>query len=328
MPWYYIRATNQSVCFVGWVLLIEVTGLSLEVPPPWIISGVTSPLRLHHALRVTKSKSSKMGRYTTVQSYSDNNANVRAISYDQARGTSSGGGGGGAAAGAAASAGGDAAGGGGGAGTVRADKVYNPYGSTAGAGSGEFHIYRHARSREMARMKALDEAEETAKADQDFVQKVEGWKDEEERKTAKRRKKRKREKEARERKKNLKLSGIAVGGDNHDDNNSGAGGAGDDDEFEYIPMQQQQQEQPAQETTDTSEADAKPAAVENKEKSPSKEEESTKAPDVPFANDGSFLEMMKRKLAEEEEAAKASGDAGTNKETGGDTTKDTADKMP
>ena len=181
----------------------------------------------------------KMGRYTTVQSYSDNNANVRAISYDQARGTSSGGGGGAASgAAAAASSSGDA----GGTSTVRADKVYNPYGSTAGAGSGEFHIYRHARSREMARMKALDEAEETARADHEFEQTVETWKDEEERKTAKRRKQRKREKEARERKKNLKLSGIAVGAVGDDGDNNGSSVAGvDDDEFEYVPMQRQQQ---------------------------------------------------------------------------------------
>ena len=262
-----------------------------------------------------------MGRYTTVQSYSDNNANVRAISYDQARGTSSGGGGGsGGAAAAAAASSGDAGG------TVRADKVYNPYGSTAGAGSGEFHIYRHARSREMARMKALDEAEETAKADEEFVQKVENWKGEEERKTAKRRKKRKREKEARERKKNLKLSGIAVGGD-HDDANGGAAGV-DDDEFEYTPtqqhqQQQQQQQQPAQDT-DTSKLDAKPAAVEDsKEGSP--KEESVEALAVPFANDGSFLEMMKKKLAEEGQSAKPSGDGDNIKGPGGDTTKDAAE---
>ena len=274
-------------------------------------------------------KSVKMGRYTTVQSYSDNNANVRAISYEQARGASSGGGGGGgAASGAAAPAGassGDAGSGAGG--TVRADKVYNPYGSTAGAGSGEFHIYRHARSREMARMKALDEAEETAKADHEFEQTVEKWKDEEERKTAKRRKKRKREKEARERKKNLKLSGIAVGADGGDGNNNGGDAAGvDDDEFEYVPMQQQQ---PMQDT-DTSKSDEeKPAAVEDtKEGSP--KEESVEVPAVLFANDGSFLAMMKKKLAEEEAAAaaaKASGDGDNSKEPGGDinTTKDAAE---
>ena len=264
-------------------------------------------------------KSVKMGRYTTVQSYSDNNANVRAISYDQARGTSSGGGGGGgAASGAAAPAGASSSDAGTGAGgTVRADKVYNPYGSTAGAGSGEFHIYRHARSREMARMKALDEAEETAKADHEFEQRVETWKDEEERKTAKRRKKRKREKEARERKKNLKLSGIAVGANDGDSNNGGAAGV-DDDEFEYVPMQQQQEQQTGQDT-DTFKSDEKPSAIEDtKEGSP--KEESVEAPAVPFANDGSFLEMMKKKLAEEEAAAKAkaSGDGDNGKEPGGD----------
>ena len=280
----------------------------------------------------TLQKSVKMGRYTTVQSYSDNNANVRAISYEQARGASSGGGGGGGtASGAAASAAssGDVGGGAGGS-AVRADKVYNPYGSTAGAGSGEFHIYRHARSREMARMKALDEAEETARADHEFEQTVETWKDEEERKTAKRRKKRKREKEARERKKNLKLSGIAVGADGGDGNNNGGDAAGvDDDEFEYVPMQQQQQQQPAQDTGTSKSEEEKPAAAEDaKDSSP--KEESVEAPAVPFANDGSFLEMMKKKLAEEEAAAaaaKASGDGDNSKEASGDinTTKDTAE---
>lgn len=268
-------------------------------------------LRLAHNPKQDK-KSVKMGRYTTVQSYSDNNANVRAISYDQARGTSSGGGGGGgAASGAAAAPAGASSGdaGSGARGTVRADKVYNPYGSTAGAGSGEFHIYRHARSREMARMKALDEAEETAKADHEFEQTVEKWKDEEERKTAKRRKKRKREKEARERKKNLKLSGIAVGANDGDDNNNGCAAGVDDDEFEYVPMQQQQQ--PAQDTdTSNAKSDEKPAAAEDT-KQGSPKEESVETPAVPFANDGSFLEMMKKKLAEEE------GDGDNSKEPGG-----------
>ena len=253
-----------------------------------------------------------MGRYTTVQSYSDNNANVRAISYDQARGSSSGGGGGGAGAasgGAAGGAAGAAASSGAGSGTVRADKVHNPYGSTAGAGSGEFHIYRHARSREMARMKQMDEAEEEAQADQEFQQKVEGWKEEEDRKTAKRRQKRKREKEARQRKKNLKLSGIAVGnGDADGTGDSGGAGEVDDDEFEYVPMQQKEQaEQPAQDTD--GKADEKPAAVKEKGDDQSKEE-AEDAPAVPFANDGSFLEMMKKQLAEE--AAKVSGGSGAD----------------
>lgn len=310
-----------------------------SLPARQALSTLGVPPKLHHAppdahmpnRHKSIGQSVKMGRYTTVQSYSDNNANVRAISYDQARGTSSGvggGGGTGAASGAAASAGASSgdAGSGGAGGAVRADKVYNPYGSTAGAGSGEFHIYRHARSREMARMKALDEAEETAKADHEFEQTVETWKDEEERKTAKRRKKRKREKEARERKKNLKLSGIDVGADNYDVHNNGGAAGVDDDEFEYTPQQQQQQQQPALDT-DTSKSDEKPAGVEDSKESPPKVE-SVEASAAPFANDGSFLEMMRKKLADEEEAgAKALGDGDYSKEPGGDinTTKDAAE---
>lgn len=57
-----------------------------------------------------------MGRYTTVQAFADNSGSMRAVSYDQAVGAS-------ASAPAAK-------------GPVRTEKVENPYGSTAGAGSG------------------------------------------------------------------------------------------------------------------------------------------------------------------------------------------------
>lgn len=38
------------------------------------------------------------------------------------------------------------------------EKVVNAYGSTAGAGSGEYHTYRHARDRENARLERLASA--------------------------------------------------------------------------------------------------------------------------------------------------------------------------
>ena len=42
---------------------------------------------------------------------------------------------------------------------VITEKVLNPYGSTAGAGSGEFHTYRHGRTRELSRLSAMDDAD-------------------------------------------------------------------------------------------------------------------------------------------------------------------------
>ena len=48
----------------------------------------------------------------------------------------------------------------------------NPYGSTAGAGSGEFHVYRHARAREMMRTQELDEEEAKLHADKEFHTKL------------------------------------------------------------------------------------------------------------------------------------------------------------
>ena len=71
-----------------------------------------------------------MGRYTTVQAYADNNPNMRAMDYHQATGTA-------APVAASASAAPPPAD----CGPVKTEKVGNPYGSTAGAGSEEFHVY-------------------------------------------------------------------------------------------------------------------------------------------------------------------------------------------
>lgn len=46
------------------------------------------------------------------------------------------------------------------------DRVYHVMGSNAGAGSGEFHTYRHSRRREQERLKRIDEDAERAEKDQ------------------------------------------------------------------------------------------------------------------------------------------------------------------
>lgn len=133
--------------------------------------------------------------------------------------------------------------------------MFNPYGSTAGAGSGDFHVYRHARAREAERWKKLNEEEKQEELDREFEAKRKADETEEDRKTAQRRAKRQRQKEAKLRKKNMKLSGIAASVATSENK-----AAEDDSEFTYTP------------------------AVEQKT-----------AP-VEFVNDGSFLEMMKKKL--------------------------------
>ena len=121
----------------------------------------------------------------------------------------------------------------------------NPYGSTAGAGSGEFHVYRHARQREMERIQQLSQDEQNKLKDEEFYDKIQKDKEEQEAKTAKKRKKRQRQKEAKQRKKNLALAGIG----------------------EQAPV--------------------------------NKDESKIVVEEIP--NDGSFLERMKQKLAEESE---------------------------
>ena len=146
-----------------------------------------------------------MGRFSTVQAYSDNNPNMRAISHSDT-----------AAKSANAS--------------LKTEKVHNPYGSTAGAGSGEFHIYRHARAREMERLKAIDEKDKETQDQQEFDSRINNWKQDEEEKLNKKRKKRMRNKSSKMRKKNMSLSGVILKNSNDGNDNI------DDEEFEYTPM--------------------------------------------------------------------------------------------
>jgi hypothetical protein len=167
-----------------------------------------------------------MGRFSQVNAYSDTNPNMRAISHSDA--TSS----------VTSNT------------KLTTEKVYNPYGSTAGAGSGEFHIYRHARAREMERLKAMDEKEINLNEQVTYDTKIRNWDKECEDKTDKKRKKRMRYKASKLRKKNMNLSGVIdsngggsssnIGGS---DSGSGSGnGNGNknavDDEFEYTPLEQ------------------------------------------------------------------------------------------
>ena len=130
-----------------------------------------------------------MGRYTSQQAFADNNPSTRRIDYAQAVGPS---------ANASTNT----------SNKLVTEKVLNPHGSTAGAGSSEFHIYRHARTREMIRWQELDQEQRKQVLDSKFHDKLERWRAEEEQATAKNRKKRQRQKEAKRRKKNMKLSGA------------------------------------------------------------------------------------------------------------------------
>lgn len=68
--------------------------------------------------------------------------------------------------------------------------VRDVMGSSAGAGSGEFHVYRHLRRREYQRQDFLDKMSDKQNADQNYLNKVEQNKKAAEERTAKRRKKR------------------------------------------------------------------------------------------------------------------------------------------
>lgn len=213
-----------------------------------------------------------MGRFTSVQGFADNNSNNRSITYDQAKGTTDGKDNNG-------DKGGDNK-------KLATEKVINPYGSTSGAGSGEFHVYRHARAREMARWNALDFEEQQKKEELDFRATLEGDQKQAETKASKNRKKRQREKEAKQRKKFMRAAGIDV----QKPENNNTEGNEEEEEFAYIPVAQQQQHTEQEEKKESSSK-----TVESSSAGPSSDNYHS------IPNDGSFLEMMKRKLEEEKE---------------------------
>jgi hypothetical protein len=235
-----------------------------------------------------------MGRYTTVQAYGDSNPNMRAVSYEQAVGGKANG-----------NAGGNAGGGGGGGGELnkangggnhlKTEKVSNPYGSTAGAGSGEFHVYRHARSREMERLKTLDKDEEERLAEQEFRAKLSRDANELEHKTDKRRCKRQRALEAKRRKKVMQQNGLLLV--DNDATKDGQMEDYPDETFEYTAkFKLDVNVRTATESVSTEIGTGAPEESNRTEPTiiDGEQKTITTLPDVPIKNDGSFLETMMR----------------------------------
>ncbi|XP_036854518.1 PRKR-interacting protein 1 isoform X2 [Manis javanica] len=83
--------------------------------------------------------------------------------------------------------------------------VRDVMGSSAGAGSGEFHVYRHLRRREYQRQDYMDAMAEKQKLDAEFQKRLERNKTTAEEQTAKRRKKRQKLKEKKLLAKKMKL---------------------------------------------------------------------------------------------------------------------------
>ncbi|PWN25470.1 DUF1168-domain-containing protein, partial [Jaminaea rosea] len=85
--------------------------------------------------------------------------------------------------------------------TLRAPRetIKNVTGSSAGAGSGEFHVYKHARRREYERIKLMEEKDVRDKEESRFLIEQAELQARDEAKTGKNRGKREKKKAARER---------------------------------------------------------------------------------------------------------------------------------
>ncbi|CAO3671520.1 unnamed protein product [Rhizopus stolonifer] len=70
------------------------------------------------------------------------------------------------------------------------DFVRNVSGSSAGAGSGDFHVYRAQRRREYARMKNMEDQEKQEKVHDEYQMKLARLREQDEERTAKKRAKR------------------------------------------------------------------------------------------------------------------------------------------
>ncbi|XP_067934926.1 PRKR-interacting protein 1 homolog isoform X2 [Watersipora subatra] len=79
--------------------------------------------------------------------------------------------------------------------------IRNTWGSSAGAGSGDFHVYRGVRRREYARQKFLDEKEAKTTKDDEYQRKLVENANAAEERTAKKRAKRLKKKKSKQKKK-------------------------------------------------------------------------------------------------------------------------------
>ncbi|XP_026499696.2 PRKR-interacting protein 1 homolog [Vanessa tameamea] len=104
------------------------------------------------------------------------------------------------------------------------DFVRNVMGSSAGAGSGEFHVYRHLRRKEYARQKFIQEKSEKEKLDDEYHRKIEENKRLADEKTAKKRAKRLKKKQK------AKIKDKRLKSDNSECNDSSQSDQDEDEE--------------------------------------------------------------------------------------------------
>ncbi|XP_074541319.1 PRKR-interacting protein 1 homolog [Halichoeres trimaculatus] len=107
--------------------------------------------------------------------------------------------------------------------------VRDVMGSSAGAGSGEFHVYRHLRRREYQRQDFLDKISEKVNKDLEYLDKVEQNKQDAEDRTAKRRKKREKLKQKKQMAKQAKLEATKEKEEKEDASKSSSSGEDEDE---------------------------------------------------------------------------------------------------
>ena len=209
-----------------------------------------------------------MGRFSQVQAFADHHNAVHKVAYEQV-----------ASASAAATETRSSS-----SSFTAPEKVINPYGSTAGAGSGDFHVYRHARNRELQRQAQMESAAVQEQMDAAFAAQQAQQRTEEQARTAKRRKQRERQKNAKKRKENLIKAGIGLPQSTVGVNNSTEDFDSAEEEFHYTPGEIWKDD------------DTKSTKVDD----PVDSQSSNTLVATSIPNDGSFLEMMKKKLQQQQ----------------------------
>lgn len=124
--------------------------------------------------------------------------------------------------------------------------VRDVMGSSAGAGSGEFHVYRHLRRREYQRQDFLDKMADKCDADIKYLDKVEQNKVDADDRTAKRRKKRDKLKQKKLLTKKAKVAAKKKKGDGDDDD--------DDEDDDEGKSSESDKDEDAEEREDDAEA--------------------------------------------------------------------------